>query len=270
MFHVKSSPALSGVSGVAQPAAQERALGQLRGTVDPNQNRILAALPEDDYQRLAPHLEPIALPSREVLHEAETPIRWVYFPTSGIVSLVLVMGDGALAEVGMVGREGMVGVSVFLGSDKSTVRAFSQIAGHAVRVRTEVFKEELRRSPALHRLVSCHMQALFSQISQSTVCNHFHTVEQRMCRWLLMCHDSVGTDQFPLTQEFLSQMLGVRRPTVTVIAGTLQKTGLITYSRGKMTILNRAGLEAAACECYEAVAKQTEHLFSGSLRTAAV
>jgi CRP-like cAMP-binding protein len=224
------------------------------------ENRLLAALPRDHYRRLLPHLERVPLPLREILYDANGPISHVFFPLNGVVSLVILMEGGVILEVGTIGNEGMVGTPVFLGSESSPTRAMSQVAGEALRMEVKVFQKEMRRRGPLHDLVQRYTQAMINQISQSTVCNHRHSVEKRMCRWLLMSHDRVGTDEFRLTQEFLAQMLGVRRPTVTVVAGTLQKAGLITYHRGTMTVLDRKGLEAAACECYQVVTEELDRL----------
>jgi CRP-like cAMP-binding protein len=153
-----------------------------------------------------------------------------------------------------------MGTPVFLGSDRSPTKAIAQIPGEALRMEAKVFQKEMGRGGPFYGLVQRYTQAMINQISQSTVCNHRHSVQKRMCRWLLMSHDRVGTDEFPLTQEFLAQMLGVRRPTVTAVAGLLQKAGLITYHRGRLTVLDRKGLEAASCECYEVVAKELDRL----------
>jgi CRP-like cAMP-binding protein len=223
------------------------------------QNRLLATLPKDDFDRMLPHLEKVSLPLKDILYEANGSIEHVFFPIDGVVSLVI-MQSGYIHEVGIIGNEGLVGTPVFLGSDRSPTRAIAQIPGAALRMKTEVFQKELRRRGPLHGLAQRYTQAMINQISQSIVCNHRHSVEKRMSRWLLMSHDRVGTDGFPLTHEFLAQMLGVRRPTVTAVAGTLQKAGLITYHRGEITVLERKGLEAAACECYEVVAKELDRL----------
>ncbi len=224
------------------------------------QNRLLASLPRSEYRRLLPHLVRVSLPLREILYEANGPIPHVFFPLNGVVSLVIVMDGGFSLEVGTIGNEGMVGTPVFLGSDSSPTRAISQVPGEALRMETKVFENEMKLGGPLYRLVQRYTQAMINQISQSTVCNHRHSVEKRMCRWLLMSHDRVGIDEFLLTQEFLAQMLGVRRPTVTAVAGILQKAGLISYHRGRLTVLDRKGLEAASCECYEVVAKELDRL----------
>jgi len=235
-------------------------MAKLRRIHVSGKNRLLATLPRDDYNRLLPHLEKVSLPLREILYEANGPIPHVFFPLNGVVSLVITMEGGFTLEVGTIGNEGMVGTPVFLGSESSPTKAISQVAGDALRMDTKVFHKEMKRRGALYGLVQRYTQAMINQISQSTVCNHRHSVEKRMCRWLLMSHDRVGADKFSLTQEFLAQMLGVRRPTVTAVAGKLQKAGLITYHRGMLTVLDRKGLEAASCECYQVVSDELERL----------
>ena len=235
-------------------------MGKHRKIHVPGENRLLVALTSDDYDRLLPHLEKVSLSLRDILYEANGPIPHVFFPLYGVVSLVIIMEGGFTLEVGTIGNEGMVGTPVFLGSGSSPTRAISQVPGEALRMETTVFQEEMRRGGPLYGLVQRYTQAMINQISQSTVCNHRHSVAKRMCRWLLMSHDRVGTDEFPLTHEFLAQMLGVRRPTVTAAAGILQKAGLISYHRGRLTVLDRKGLEAASCECYEVVAKELDRL----------
>ncbi len=224
------------------------------------ENRLLAALPRKEYDRLHPHLEKVSLPLREILYEPNGPIPHVYFPLDGVVSLVIIMDSGFSLEVGIIGNEGMVGTPVFLGCQTSMTRAISQVAGDALRVETKEFQEEMLRRGALYSLAQRSTQAMINQISQSTVCNHRHSVKKRLCRWLLMSHDRVGTDEVPLTHEFLAQMLGVRRPTITAAAGSLQTAGLIRYHRGSVTILDRKGMEAASCECYGVVAAELDRL----------
>jgi CRP-like cAMP-binding protein len=230
-------------------------MARLRKIHVAGENRLLTALPEDEYDRLLPHLEKAPLPLRDVLYEANGPIAHVFFPLNGVVSLVI-MDGGFILEVGVIGNEGVVGVPVFLGSDRSPTRPIAQIPGDALRMEAKLFQKEMKRDGPLHGLVQRYTQTMINQISQSIVCNHRHSVEKRMCRWLLLSHDRVGADEFPLTHEFLAQMLGVCRPTVTAVAGALQKAGLISYHRGRIAVLNRKGLEAAACECYEVVAKE--------------
>ena len=174
------------------------------------------------------------------------------------------MDSSFTLEVGIIGNEGLVGTPVFLGSDRSPTKAIVQIPGEALRMEAKVFQKEMGRGGPLHGLVQRYTQAMINQISQSIVCNHRHSVEKRMCRWLLMSHDRAGADEFPLTHEFLAQMLGVCRPTVTAVAGTLQKAGLINYHRGRITIIDQKGLKAATCECYEVIAKELERLATAS------
>lgn len=226
----------------------------------PGENRLLTALPEREFDRLRPRLEETALGLKQVLYEADRPIEHVYFPRTGVISLVIDMADGLTVEVGTVGNEGMVGTPVFLGAEKSPTKAFSQVPGDCLRMRAEDFREEIGNGGPLPDLIRRYTQAMVNQISQSVACNHLHSVQERMCRWLLMTHDRVESDEFPLTQEFLAQMLGVRRPSVTVVAGILQQAGLIRYHRGRITVLDRAGLEAASCECYRVVRQEYDRL----------
>lgn len=214
---------------------------------------MLAALPRKQYQRLLAGLESVALIFGDVLYEPGERIRHVYFPNDSLISL-LTLVDGHLAlEVGMVGREGMIGVPLALGTDVSSVRALVQGAGGAVRMKSARFCRELLRSPQLQQEVNRYTSALMAQITQTAACNRFHIVEARLARWLLMTLDRVRSDEFRLTHEFLGHMLGVRRVGVTKAARALQKGKLISYSRGKIRILNRTGLEAAACSCYARV-----------------
>lgn len=200
-------------------------------------------------------LDSVTLAARQVIYEPDGPIDYVYFPLGGIVSLV-VQTEGVTVEVATVGKEGMVGTPVVLETDTSPHRALVQVGGEYLRVKTVSFKDELRRSPPLYALVHRYTQALVDQISQTAVCNRAHAIEQRLCRWLLMSHDGVGSDDLSLTQEFIAQMLGVRRSSVNVVAGMLQKRGLIGYSRGRITILNRKGMEDCSCECYGVVRRR--------------
>ena len=216
-------------------------------------NSLLAALPGKNYQRLLSGLEPVVLKFGDVLYESGQKIRYVYFPGNSLVSL-LTLVDGRMAlEVGMVGREGMVGVPLALGTHVSPVRALVQGAGTAMRMESARFAKEIRKSPQLQQEVYRYANALMTQVSQTAACNRFHVVVARLARWLLMTRDRVRSDEFRLTHEFLSHMLGVRRVGVTTAARTLQARKLIDYSRGKIRILDGKGLEAAACECYALV-----------------
>ena len=214
---------------------------------------MLAALPRKQYQRLLSGLESVALTFGEILYEPGKRMLHVYFPGDSLVSLLTVV-DGHLAlEVGMVGREGMVGVPLSLGTDVSPVRALVQGAGTAMRMKSERFSEEIRKSPQLQQVVSRYTRALMAQITQTAACNRFHVVAARLARWLLMTRDRLGLDEFRLTHAFLGHMLGVRRVGVTMAARVLQKRKLIAYARGNIKILDRRGLERAACSCYEIV-----------------
>jgi CRP-like cAMP-binding protein len=225
-----------------------------------SRNRLIARLPQDERERLSSALDVVALGVKHQVAEPGKPFTHVYFPLSGVISFVLELQDGAVVEVGTVGNEGMVGLPVLLGAQESPTRVFSQVAGEAARMKSDAFAEHLKGAPALDRLLHRYAQTMMNQITQTAACNHAHAIEQRMCRWLLMTHDRVGQDEFALTQEFLAQMLGVRRPSVTVVAGMLQQAGFIRYSRGRMTIVNREGLEASSCECYRIVRRETERL----------
>lgn len=226
----------------------------------PIENRLLAALPAEDYQRLVPHLELVSLPLEKVIYEPGEPIKHVYFPHQAIVSLVSTMEDGSTVEVGLVGNDGMVGTPVFLGGNTTTNRAFVQLAGSGMRMEAIRLKAEFNRAGSLQSLLLRYTQALLTQVSQLAACNRAHTVEERLARWLLTVSDRVQSDQFPLTQEFISQMLGVRRSGVTVAAGTLSQAGMIRYTRGKITVLNREDLEATSCECYGTIKNELERL----------
>ena len=198
----------------------------------------------------------------QVLYEPNELLRHVYFPTSGMISLLLVLKDRSVVEVGRVGNEGIVGLPIFLGVRTSHTRAFVQIPGEALRMKAHVFRKEARQGGPLASLLLRYTQALLRHSERLTACNTWHPIEQRLCRWLLITHDRVQADRFEITQEFLSQMLGVHRQSVTLAASRLQKAGLIRYSRGKLTILDREGLEATSCECYRAVKREFENLFA--------
>jgi len=217
------------------------------------QNSLLAALPRKSYLRLLPGLAPVELVFGEVLYEPGDPIRDVYFPTQSLVSLLTLVEGHLALEVGMVGREGMVGVPLVLGSDVSPVRALVQGAGPALKMNGQRFRSELNASPPLQRELQRYIYAMMVQISQTAGCNRFHVVEARLARWLLMTRDRVRSGQFRMTHEFLSHMLGVRRVGVTEAASALQRRKLIEYSRGNITILDDRGLEAACCSCYQVV-----------------
>jgi CRP-like cAMP-binding protein len=217
------------------------------------ENSLLAAIPRTAFRRLLPGLEPVTLTFGDVLYEPGDTIDHVYFPGASLVSL-LTLADGHLAlEVGLIGRDGMVGIALVLGHKASSVRALVQGGGTALRMSSAQFQKEFRASPPLQRELYRYTHALMAQISQTAACNRFHVVEARLARWLLMTHDRVKSDQFRMTHEFLGHMLGVRRVGVTKAAQALQKRRLISYSRGNITVLDRTGLEGAACACYQVV-----------------
>ena len=229
-------------------------------------NRLLAALPREDLGRLARHLRPATLDAGTLLHEPGQRIETVYFPETGMISMLARLEGGDVLEVGVVGREGMAGLPVVLGVDTALTEAMIQIAGTVLSLRATLLKEQMEQSGALRSLLLRYAHAEHAQVAQTAACNGRHTVEERLARWLLMAHDRAGGDDLALTQEFLSQMLGVRRAGVTVAAGILQKAGLIDYAHGRITIRDRAGLEAASCECYRAVATLSDRLLGPNHR----
>lgn len=220
-------------------------------------NRLLSTLPKRECARLLTHLEPVSLKSETVLYDSGQRIRDVYFPIDAVVSLITSaqQGEGAV-EVAMAGNEGIVGLPLFLGADSTPGRAVVQVSGDALRMRAGVFKEEIHAAGPLHDLLMRYTHALMSMISQTAACNGLHPVDGRLCRWLLMVHDRVGKDEFKIYQHFISDMLGVKRQTVSVTANMLQKAGLISYSRGSMKILDRRGLEDGVCKCYFVIKEQ--------------
>jgi CRP-like cAMP-binding protein len=227
---------------------------------DPHLNHLLAALPPGEMGALRPHIQTVPLTFKKVLYEAERPLEHVYFPHRGVVSMVAEMEDGSAVEVATVGPEGMVGLPIFLGDTTIAGRGFVQVPGEAARMETEAFRRALGRTPKLHLLLSRYTLALLNLLAQNTACNRRHSVEERLARWLLLTQDRVHEPKFAMTQEFMSQMLGVSRPTVSTAASILQKAGFITYVRGQITVTDRPGLEAASCECYRAIRKQFERL----------
>ncbi len=216
----------------------------------PIANSLLAALPHKDYQKLLSGLEPITLTFADIIYEPEAPIQHVYFPSNSLISLLTLVEGHLALEVGLIGREGMLGVSLALGINVSPVRALVQGTGTAQRMKTSRFLQEFRHSQAMQREIYRYTHTLMAQITQTAACNRFHVVEARLARWLLMTRDRVQSDEFRLTQEFLAHMLGVRRVGVTKAASALQRQGLISYSRGNIRILDRKRLEEASCPCY--------------------
>jgi CRP-like cAMP-binding protein len=228
----------------------------------PVRNRLLAALPKKEYQLLLPELEQVTLVFGDILFDSGDPIRHVYFPNNSIISLLSAVEDREILEVGIVGNEGMVGLPIFMGVTKSRNRALVQGAGTAMRMKSAALRRKVGGDGdgSLHDLLLRYAHSLLTQISQSAACNRFHLINARLARWLLMTHDRVEGDDFRLTQEFLSHMLGVRREQVTLSAGVLQKRKLISYNRGHIKILNRAGLEATSCTCYRLVKDEYDRL----------
>lgn len=228
----------------------------------PGKNRLLAALPSKQRDRLLRHLTSVHLQFEEILYEQDAPIGHVYFPSSSMISLLQELNDGSVAEVGRVSNEGMIGLPVFLGAGISHTRAFVQMPGEALRMRAQIFRKEARLGGALSNILLRYTQVMLYHSERLTACNTRHSIEQRLCRWLLITQDRLQTDQLEITHEFLSQMLGIHRHSVTVTAIRLQKGGLIRYSRGKLKILDRKGLEEACCECYRAIQGRFEQLFA--------
>lgn len=247
----------------------------------PNQNHLLAALPAVDFERLVAHLELVPLPLGEILYEPDARMRHVYFPTTSIVSLHYVMESGASAETAGVGNEGIVGVSLFMGGDSTPSSAVVQTAGHAYRLESRLLKDEFSRGGPLQSLLLRYTQALITQMTQTAACNRHHSIEQQLCRWLLLTLDRVSSRELTMTQELVASMLGVRRGGITEAAGNLQRAGVIKLRRGHISVVDRPGLETRACECYAVVKKELSRLLcdvqyrqsisteSGKLRPAA-
>ena len=227
----------------------------------PSGNRLLARLPPAEYKRLLPRLKPVNLEPDQILHKPRTPFEYAYFPTRAVSSFLRIMESGSTIEVGTVGNEGMVGVSGALGAPESPHQVIAQVAGEALRIEVTALAEEAARSGSFRRLLVIYQAAFYAQVSQSVACNGLHPIGKRCCRWLLMTHDRVGAEVLPLTHEYLGFMLGVRRASVTDVLGPLRERGLISYCRGSITVHNRKGLEAAACECSQAVNDEYDRLF---------
>src|SRR5512132_3172076 len=226
----------------------------------PMQSHLLAALPAAEFDRLASHLELVPMPLGEALYESGGHLQHVYFPTTSIVSLLYVLADGASAEIAVVGNEGLLGISLFMGGETTPSRAVVQSAGYGYRLKAQLLKQEFNRAgPVLHLLLR-YTQALITQMAQTAVCNRHHSVDQQLCRWLLLSLDRLASNELSMTQELIASMLGVRREGVTEAAGKLQDVGLIHYHRGRITVLDRPGLEARVCECYQVVKTEFDRL----------
>jgi CRP-like cAMP-binding protein len=247
-------PTLAYASGTA--LARRTALTT---TLDPRTNHLLAALPASDWKRWLPMLEPVTLALGEVLYESGGTLSHVYFPTSSIVSLLYVMENGAAAEIAVVGFEGIVGISLFMGGESTPSRAVVQSAGQAWRLPAAAIKSEFKRAPVLHLLLR-YTQALITQMAQTAVCNRHHSLDQQLCRWLLLSLDRLQGNELAMTQELIANMLGVRREGVTEAALKLQQAGLIRYARGRITVLDRPGLQQRSCECYAVVKTEYDRL----------
>ena len=227
----------------------------------PMTNRLLAAVPPEDFARLQPHLELVALPLGWVVYESGGTQGYVYFPADAIVSLLYVMEDGASAEIAVVGSDGVVGISIFMGGETTPSRAVVQSAGQGYRLKASVLKAEFERGGVPQHILLRYTQALITQMAQTAMCNRHHAVDQQLCRWLLLSLDRLPSNVLIMTQELIGNMLGVRREGVTEAAGNLQQSGIIRYTRGKITVLDRPKLEARVCECYKVVKQETERLF---------
>lgn len=226
----------------------------------PQHNYLIAALSAETYNRLLPHFELVSLPLGKVLYESGDTLRYAYFPTDSIISMLYVMESGASVEISMVGNEGIIGVALFLGGESTSSLAVVQSAGHAYRLKAQYLKDEFSRHGEFMQLMLRYTQALLTQMAQTAVCNRHHSIEQQLCRWLLLSLDRLPDNQLVMTQELIAHMLGVRREGVTEAAGKLQKLGVIEYSRGHITVVDRTQLEKLSCECYAVVKKETDRL----------
>ena len=243
------------------PASRLKGANSVAGTRHPpNENHLLNALPIAEYARLEPHLELIPMRLGDVMYEPGVQLRYVYFPTSSIVSLLYVMEDGASAEIAIVGNEGILGISLFMGGETTPSRAVVQSAGQAYRLRGSFVKAEFERGGRMQYLLLRFTQALITQMAQTAVCNRHHSVDQQLCRWLLLSLDRLASNKLTMTQELIANMLGVRREGVTDAAGKLQDAGIIRYHRGRVTVIDRAKLESRVCECYGVVKREFDRL----------
>ena len=231
-----------------------------QNTLEPIGNRLLARLHQEELERLLPHLEQVSFTLGEVIYESGGKQSYIYFPTTAIISLLYMMENGSSAEMGVAGNDGLVGIALFMGGDTVPNRAVVSSAGDALRMKSKVLQEEFAQGGTFQRLLLRYTQALMTQMSQTAVCNRLHAVEQQLCRWLLLSRDRLDSDELVMTQELIANMLGVRREGVTQAAGRLQETGLISYVRGRIRILDRSGLEAMVCECYRVVRDEYDRL----------
>lgn len=227
---------------------------------EPRGNYLLSILPAAAYRHLLPHLQLIRTDFKEILFKRDQPIEYVYFPCSSAFSVLTFLKNGTAVEIGTIGNEGFVGLDLLMGADVAMDTTVCQVAGDSFRMRALHFKDALVQDPSLRQIAQRSLQTYVSQMSQTVACNRLHTIEQRFSRWVLMTHDRVKKDQFHLTQEFLADMLGVHRPSVSLVAGAFQQAGLIQYTRGNLTILNRSALEQSSCECYATVRMRTQQI----------
>jgi CRP-like cAMP-binding protein len=232
----------------------------VKHTDDARMNHLLAALPADEFSRLEPDLEPASLLLGKVIYESGEQLEYVYFPTTAIISLLYIMENGSTAEIGMAGNDGLVGVALFMGGSTTPNRAVVQSAGNAFRLKSKALQFEFHQGGEFQKILLRYTQYLMTQISQTAVCNRLHSVEQQLCRWLLINHDLLQTNKLIMTHDLIANMLGVRREGVSIAAGHLQKRELIKYVRGTITMLDRKGLETAACECYKVVKEEYDRL----------
>lgn len=268
---LESATAYSWIGGIKNFCPQKGCPDQSRYSqeetamaITPMSNRLLAMLPAADKARLYPHVELVELPLGHVVYESGDQLRSVYFPVDSIISLLYVMEDGASAEIAIVGNEGIVGIAIFMGGETTPSRAVVQSAGHAYRMGAMILRQEFQRGGAMQQLLLRYTQALITQMAQTAVCNRHHSIDQQLCRWLLLSLDRLPTNDLTMTQELIANMLGVRRSGVTEAALKLQAAGLIRYSHGHIAILDRAGLEERVCECYAVVKREFERLLPGS------
>jgi CRP-like cAMP-binding protein len=225
-------------------------------------NLLLSNIPRGERQRMERFLEPVSLELRDVLQEEDKPITHVYFPLDFVGSTVIEMQDGGTVEVGVTGNEGLVGIQLFLGEETTSTTTFAQIPGEGLRMQADDFKKQVMdQGGKLHDLLHRYTHAFLAQVSQTAACNRLHPLDQRLCRWILITHNRVQRDEFPITQEFIGQMLGVRRPTVSTTANILMQAGLISYSRGRMKVLDRKGLEEGTCECYRLIVRHFDRIY---------
>lgn len=232
----------------------------MSNTHQPKDNHLLSVLPKAEWERIAPHLVALDMPLGEIVYESGDRLDYVYFPTTAIVSLLYVMEDGASAEIAIVGNEGLIGIALFMGGETTPSRAVVQSAGQAYRLEARLLKEEFRRAGPMQRLLLRYTQALITQMAQTAVCNRHHSIDQQLCRWLLLSVDRLPSNELRMTQELIANMLGVRRSGVTEAAMKLQDAGLIRYSYGHIEVIDRPGLEARVCECYGVVRREFDRL----------